>query len=74
METANSVMKDIWMNAESASGQVITIERNYLYSLLLTLEKEQYNKGYDDGYEHRGLTQSKELPIEKNFEGLTVEW
>ena len=74
MFTANSVMKDIWMNAESASGEMLTIERNYLYSLLLQLEKEQYNQGHHDGYQHGLLVSREELPSDLDYEDLNIKW
>ena len=74
LETANSVMKEVWMNARESCGKTVTINRNYLYSLLLKLEKENFDSGYHLGYSHRGKVQEDELPIDSNFKDLTVEW
>lgn len=68
MITANSVMKDIWMAASRAYGEEMTINRNQLYYLLLKLEKEQYEKGWDKGYE-TGLAVAKD-----EFDIDEVEW
>lgn len=74
MVTANSVMRDVWMNVESASGQMLTIERNYLYSLLLQLEKEQYDQGHRDGYQHGLLVSREGLPSDLDYEDLDIKW
>lgn len=74
MVTANSVVRDIWMNVESASGHELTVNRDYLYSLLLKLEKENFDAGYHLGYSHRGKVQYEELPSDNDFEDLTIEW
>lgn len=72
--SANTAKRDIWMNIQKASSDIITIDRRYLARVLKDLERSQYSKGYSDGYEHRGLTEHDELPIDLDFEGYTEEW
>lgn len=72
--TAEVAKKDIWMNIQRASSEIITIDRRYLAKILKDLERSQYSKGYSDGYEHRGLAQHEMLPIDLDFEGYSEEW
>ena len=74
MFSANSVMKDIWMNVSVASGNDVTIDRDYLYYLLTELEKNQYNKGYSDGHENCHSSIYNKLPSDIKFEGTTRKW
>lgn len=77
MKTANSVMREVWMNVSRSSGgeyPELSINTDFLFQLLLELEFDQYNNGYSDGYEHRSLAEVEELPIDKKFEGMKVRF
>lgn len=74
MRTANSVMREIWINISKASDNNLEIDKGFLYSLLKELEKEQYEQGYSDGYEHSNKAHASELPINDSFKGYEKEW
>lgn len=74
MKTANSVMREVWINISKASGNNLEIDKGFLYSLLKDLEKEQYEQGYSDGYEHSNKACAFELPINDSFKGYEKEW
>lgn len=72
--TAETAKKDIWMNIQRASSEIITIDRRYLAKVLKDLERSQYSKGYSDGYTHSWQTHYEKLPKDLDFEGYTEEW
>lgn len=77
MKTANSVMREIWINASRAGGvefPEVTIGTDFLLQLLLELEFDQYGNGYDDGYKHRSLVAKDELPIDREFKDSKVSF
>lgn len=72
--TAKQVKRMIWMNISLASGDEITINREYLSYLLEELETSQYDTGYSDGYDHSSSAFTDNLPIRHDFEGEKKEW
>ena len=71
MISANSVMREIWSNMEGASGQLVTVDRNFLYTLLLKLEHEQYEHGHSDGHRHMLEYEERERQKDRRFENCT---
>lgn len=55
---AKEAKKAIWLDVEVAMGEMITINRRALSWALEEVEKIQYEKGYSDGWEHRGIIQN----------------
>lgn len=72
--TAEVAKKDLWVNKQGASSEIITLDRRYLAKVLKDLERSQYSKGYSDGFSHGWQTHYKKLPKDLDFEGFTEEW
>lgn len=72
--SANSIMKELWINSSKANGDIFEVNRNYLYQLLLYLEKQQYDAGYTHGYKNGCDVYNNELPKHNNYKDIKVEW
>lgn len=74
MKTANSTMRETWLNVLSSNSGNMTININHLYQLLLELERDQYEKGYKDGWQHHIDTLADKTPIKNDFSNVKVKW
>lgn len=62
---AESAKRCIWMNLEEATGELITVDRQYLSFILHNLEVASYERGYTLGYKHRCEAGREDIPIEE---------
>lgn len=71
---ANSVMKELWINTPKANGDIFEVNRNYLYQLLLNLEKQQYDNGYSHGYQNGCDNYNDRLIKHNDYKDVKVSW
>ena len=74
MWTANGIMKELYINSEVSSNRRIDVNENHLYELLLTLEKQNYNAGYNHGCRNRSQVARKETALDTNYETVKLRW
>lgn len=72
--TPNYIMRQLWANASQACGQEITINRDFLYNMLIHMANEAFEDGYSLGVEHTLKDQIGELPIGSNFSDVQKIW
>lgn len=67
-------MRQLWANAPTACGDDITVNRYFLYDMLLRLARESFEDGYLLGAEHTLQDARGELPVDLDYPDVRKDW